>query len=300
MKYKKNNTGYKILCFILGFFVVVTIVMAWIGGLSTIQKKTVKVSAEVYESKVASFTLAPFSGSYFDGSYMISQSSVVFNFDFTNNTYYLTIYNPSQILTNTLTYNSLIVGTSYNSNFSSAPYSNTATMYVNCTNTDSLPTIGTIKSVFYQSVFVSQNSGYWNVYIDCTTLNNSSYTITLRFNPSMPFYASYSTTYGFTSLNLTPDSYSSLLLQQYYENGFTEGKSVGKDEGLREGEIIGYNRGTAEGVHTFKDLMNGVFFAPFHFLYSLLNVDLLGVNIYNLFTAVITIGLLSFVVRLFL
>lgn len=71
---------------------------------------------------------------------------------------------------------------------------------------------------------------------------------------------------------------------------------------MTEGKAIGYNKATAEfgdGLG-FRDLLNGVFFAPFHFLYSLLNVELLGVNIYGVFTAILTIGLLSFIVRLLL
>lgn len=60
MKKKINNIGYKIACLLVGLFVLATVLMAWIGGLSTIPKKSVKASADVISESTAYVYLSPF------------------------------------------------------------------------------------------------------------------------------------------------------------------------------------------------------------------------------------------------
>lgn len=87
------------------------------------------------------------------------------------------------------------------------------------------------------------------------------------------------------------------------QNDYAEGFRAGRIRGDAEG----YARGKAEGLEladnsTFTDLMNAVFYAPAHTLYSVLNFEVLGVNMFDLFTGVLSalliIGVVAFVAKL--
>lgn len=91
---------------------------------------------------------------------------------------------------------------------------------------------------------------------------------------------------------------SQAVIQSSYNTGFEAGKAQGK--------IEGYNKGKAEGVeasnkYTFMNLLNSVFYAPIHALYSLLNFEIFGVNVYSVVTgilsALVLIGLVMFVLK---
>lgn len=62
----------------------------------------------------------------------------------------------------------------------------------------------------------------------------------------------------------------------------------------------GYNEGISNNNTTFLSLFGALFDAPIQAVSGLLNFDVLGFNLWNFFTAVITVGIVIFAVRFFL
>lgn len=112
--------------------------------------------------------------------------------------------------------------------------------------------------------------------------------------------------YGFDSGNGLQDSQNLFLaspnsygtLQAQYDAGYNAGEKQGFDQGYRRGR----NDGAADAnEYTFMNLLNSVFYAPIHALYSLLNFEIFGVNVYSVVTglmsAFVVIGLVMFVLK---
>lgn len=81
-------------------------------------------------------------------------------------------------------------------------------------------------------------------------------------------------------------------LKIQYQNQLQDAVSTARQQG--------YNEGISNNNTTFLSLFGALFDAPIQALSGLLNFDVLGFNLWNFFTAVITIGIVIFVVRLFL
>lgn len=96
----------------------------------------------------------------------------------------------------------------------------------------------------------------------------------MSFNDTAFTFLGYDVSYSFTA----SDSYS---------NGYSAG--------LQAGYNSGYSRGFANGSQSVGDenqftaLMNAIVFVPINALWSVLNFDILGVNVFMFFTAVITV-----------
>lgn len=95
------------------------------------------------------------------------------------------------------------------------------------------------------------------------------------------------------TINVGVDDTSLSELSARYDAGYKAGKS--------DGEVIGYRRGLNDGVesankNTFTSLLNAVFYAPMHTLYSVLNFDILGVNVFNLVSGIFCVGVLLCIV----
>lgn len=97
----------------------------------------------------------------------------------------------------------------------------------------------------------------------------------------------------------------------YYENGYTDGYnaglSVGSENGYTDGynagQTIGYENGYSAGIvaggdHTFMSLIGAVIDAPVSAFTSLLNFELLGVNILGFITGLLTLALIIFIIKL--
>lgn len=88
-----------------------------------------------------------------------------------------------------------------------------------------------------------------------------------------------------------------------FNDGYSQGKSDGYNDGYSEGERVGYINGKADGSDFQVDLNNtflAVFDAPFSFLYRMLNFEIWGINFWYVLTALISILLILFVIRLIL
>lgn len=79
----------------------------------------------------------------------------------------------------------------------------------------------------------------------------------------------------------------SFSVSDTYANGYAAGKQAGYNDG--------YSRGFANGSQTVGDenqftaLMNAIVFVPINALWNVLNFEILGVNVFMFFTAVITV-----------
>lgn len=88
--------------------------------------------------------------------------------------------------------------------------------------------------------------------------------------------------------------------QDRYEQGY----DIGYGEGLQQGQQTGYNKGYTEGVndagnYTFSSLVDSVAFVPIKTLYSILNFEILGINVFGFFVALLTIGFVITMLKIF-
>ena len=89
------------------------------------------------------------------------------------------------------------------------------------------------------------------------------------------------------------------------EQRYLDGKQEGEAIGYQNGYNTGYNKGYSEGTNdkntfTFSKLMDSIAFAPIKTLYSLLNFEILGVNVFDFLTALLTLGLALMILKIFL
>jgi len=109
---------------------------------------------------------------------------------------------------------------------------------------------------------------------------------------------------------ISPDNFTdNESFQSGYDQGYQEGLGVGNTEGYQNGynagNTIGYNNGYSAGVeasnqYTFLSLMGSVLDAPLKTFTSLLNFNLLGVNMLSFITGLLTLAIIIFVIKLFL
>lgn len=96
-----------------------------------------------------------------------------------------------------------------------------------------------------------------------------------------------------SSIRFTPTG---VALPRAYEQGFQFGWEQGWQNGNAIGYTDGYNKGYSDGDgDPFLELMNAIVFVPINLLWNLLNFNILGINMFMLFTAVLT-GLLLFAI----
>lgn len=108
---------------------------------------------------------------------------------------------------------------------------------------------------------------------------------------------------------LTSESASETQFNLGREKGYSEGKKVGYDEGYSigrengyiDGKNYGYTQGAANAnKYSFLGLIGAVVDAPLQAIGGLLNFDLLGFNMLNLFYALVTCALIIAVIRMVL
>lgn len=90
-----------------------------------------------------------------------------------------------------------------------------------------------------------------------------------------------------------------------YNNGYYYGEKDGYSSGYKQGNTEGYNKGYSKGVeyandYSFLSLMGAVIDAPITAFTSLLNFELLGVNLLGFVTGLITLALIIFIIKLIL
>lgn len=112
--------------------------------------------------------------------------------------------------------------------------------------------------------------------------------------------------------SLSYDDYNALI-SDAYDRGLIQGRTNGYDSGYSSGYSVGYNTGSDDaGNYTFASLLGAVFDAPITAIVGkydsdsgtriggLLNFNVLGVNISGFVLALLSIGVVLFILRIFL
>ena len=111
-------------------------------------------------------------------------------------------------------------------------------------------------------------------------------------------------TYYFSSALSDNTAYNSGV-SDGYNIGFSAGSSSGYTDGFSAGKVEGYNNGYTAGVensnnYSFLSLIGAVVDAPISAFTSLLNFNLLGVNLLAFFTGLLTLAIIIFIIKLVL
>lgn len=89
-----------------------------------------------------------------------------------------------------------------------------------------------------------------------------------------------------------------------YADGYVDGESSGYTDGYnvgdRAGFVRGYNEGlnTADNGYTFYNLIGAVFDAPLNTFTSLFNFEILGVNILNFLSSILTLCIVIWLIKI--
>lgn len=89
-----------------------------------------------------------------------------------------------------------------------------------------------------------------------------------------------------------------------YSEGLSDGEEIGFNDGYYKGKEVGFAQGKNEGLaatdYSFSDLFGSVVDAPVTVLSDLFNFNILGINLWSLFTGLFTLCVLIFILRLIL
>ncbi|HIU06668.1 MAG TPA: hypothetical protein IAC46_03685 [Candidatus Onthoplasma faecigallinarum] len=90
-----------------------------------------------------------------------------------------------------------------------------------------------------------------------------------------------------------------------YDKGYYDGNKEGSTNGYNTGYDTGYYNGYNEGIndsnaYTFTNLIGSVLDAPISAFTSLLNFDILGVNLLAFISGLFTLAIIIFIIKLFL
>lgn len=107
----------------------------------------------------------------------------------------------------------------------------------------------------------------------------------------------------YINLNLSNNSYYEAGYTDGYNQGVSDGSNTGYTDGYNAGQTIGYDNGYSAGLiaggdHTFMSLIGAVIDAPVSAFTSLLNFEILGVNLLGFITGLLTLAIIVFIIKL--
>lgn len=144
-----------------------------------------------------------------------------------------------------------------------------------------------------------------NGFVKAQIIPNTNYLLPTTIEVTGAQYAYYEN--GLIELNNPTDDIQikvicySLDPEQRYIDGKQEGEAIGYQNGYNTGYNKGYSEGTNDkNTFTFSKLMDSIAFAPIKTLYSILNFEVLGVNVFDFLTALLTLGLALMILKIFL
>lgn len=161
---------------------------------------------------------------------------------------------------------------------------------------------------------IYNNFGYYN-YFTYSDTNSAMLQLNVPF-----IYTNIPSTLDINSLFLDARKYylisnTQLSDSQYYNQGYSQGKSDGYNIGYNEGEQVGYNNGYSVGEnigfnngyeqgsedsnqYSFMSLISATIDAPVKYFQSLFNFELLGVNLQGFLTGLFTLCVIVTIVKL--
>lgn len=133
---------------------------------------------------------------------------------------------------------------------------------------------------------LSYDSSGSDVYLKFTFLKGSTSVESIWLVRGFDF-ALYNVGYTYSSVN-------SSSFEQGYSQGIKDKEQYGNQQ---------YLKGKADGIesantYSFTGLFTAIFDVPIQTLFGLLNVEILGVNLYSFFTGLLTLALIIFVIKL--
>lgn len=133
---------------------------------------------------------------------------------------------------------------------------------------------------------LSYDSSGSDVYLKFTFLKDSSSVESIWLVRGFDF-ALYNVGYTYSSVN-------SSSFEQGYSQGIKDREQYGNQQ---------YLKGKADGIesantYSFTGLFTAIFDVPIQTLFGLLNIEILGVNLYSFFTGLLTLALIIFVIKL--
>ena len=107
----------------------------------------------------------------------------------------------------------------------------------------------------------------------------------------------------YVNLDISNNTYYETGYTDGYNAGLSDGEDTGYQDGYNAGETIGYQNGYNAGVehggnYSFMGLIGAVIDAPVSAFTSLLNFELLGVNILGFISGLLTLALIIFIIKL--
>ncbi len=111
----------------------------------------------------------------------------------------------------------------------------------------------------------------------------------------------------YTGLYYSSDANYQLGYDAGYSDGYTSGNSDGNSQGYQDGysagQSIGYGNGYNDGIeqsgqYSFNSLIGAVIDAPVSAFTSLLNFEILGINILGFISGLLTLALIIFIIKL--
>lgn len=133
---------------------------------------------------------------------------------------------------------------------------------------------------------LSYDSAGSDVYLKFTFLKDAASVESIWLVRGFDF-ALYNVGYTYSSVN-------SSSFEQGYQQGIKDREQYGNQQ---------YLKGKADGIesantYSFTGLFTAIFDVPIQTLFGLLNVEILGVNLYSFFTGLLTLALIIFVIKL--
>lgn len=181
-------------------------------------------------------------------------------------------------------------------------------------NISYLEIAGARVSGVYYSTFASLKSAkpYFNNNITLYNNNSTLFTsegvkvgyeydtiqsITFR----LPDYTFKSSTYYNSNIGLAGylDKCGLYVLNPSNQQSYNEGLKNGYDSGYANGKIDGYNEGVGSHETSFGNMMLSVADVPIRIISSMLNFEILGVNLMGFFMGLMTLILFVFIIRKF-
>lgn len=107
----------------------------------------------------------------------------------------------------------------------------------------------------------------------------------------------------YINLNFTDNTYYQAGYDDGYNQGIYDGNESGYEDGYNAGNTIGYEDGYNDGVansnsYSFASLLGAVIDTPVSAFTSLLNFEILGVNILAFVSGLLTLAIVIFIVKL--
>lgn len=144
--------------------------------------------------------------------------------------------------------------------------------------------------------------GYWQIFY-FKYFSNIDKTEYCEFQFYTPNTVVYNTrTYYFSNAFAGLDGYAQGF-ENGYNSGVADGNNSGYTDGYKAGEIVGYGNGYNAGLehsgnYSFNSLIGAVIDAPVSAFTSLLNFELLGVNILGLITGLLSLAVIVLIIKL--